>query len=84
MAALEAVLEQALKLSDDERGELVERLLQSLGAEDGDEVTGEAWNAAWSAELDRRVAEVDEGAVELVDGDEALAQVRAAIEARRR
>jgi len=41
MAALETVLEQALQLTDDERGELIARLLQSLEPDDGEEVIGD-------------------------------------------
>ena len=77
MAALEAVLEQALQLPDDERGKLAVRLLRTLEPDDGDEVTGDEWQAAWSNEIDRRVREVDDGSAELLDGDEVLADARA-------
>lgn len=83
MAALETVLEQALQLPDDERGELIARLLRSLEPDDGEEVIGDEWEAAWSTELDSRVREIRDGSIELVDGDEAIAKVRAAIDARR-
>jgi len=74
MAALESVLEQALRLSEEDRSELVERLLRSLEPDDGEELMPEAWEAAWSAEIQRRLREVREGAVELVDGDEVLGE----------
>ena len=83
MAALDTVLEQALRLTDHERGDLIAQLLRSLEPNDGEEVGGEEWEAAWSAELDQRVREIRDGSVELIDGDEALARVRAAIDARR-
>ncbi len=83
MAALEAVLEQALQLTDDERGELIARLLRSLEPDDGEEAVGDAWEAAWSTELDNRVREIRDGSIVLIDGDEAIAKVRAAINARR-
>lgn len=83
MAALESVLEQALQLSDDERGELIARLLRSLEPDDDEEVVGDEWEAAWSTELDHRVREIRDGSIELIDGDEAIAKVRAAINARR-
>jgi len=82
MAALETVLEQALQLPDHERGELIARLLRSLEPDDGEEVIGDEWEAAWSTELDKRVREIRDGSIELVDGDEAIAKVRAAIDAR--
>lgn len=83
MAALETVLEQALQLTDDERGELIARLLRSLEPDDGEEVIGDEWEAAWSTELDNRVREIRDGSIELIDGDEAISKVRAAIDARR-
>ncbi|MBA3455175.1 MAG: addiction module protein [Deltaproteobacteria bacterium] len=83
MAALKTVLEQALQLSDDERGELIGQLLRSLEPDDGEDLTADEWLAAWSGELDQRAREVREGAVELIDGDEALAGVRRSITARR-
>jgi hypothetical protein len=48
MAALEAVLEQALKLSEKERGELVARLLDSLEADDGSPAAEGSWRAEWA------------------------------------
>lgn len=83
MAALEAVLEQALRLTDDERGELIAHLLRSLEPDHGEEVIGDEWEAAWSKELDDRVREIRDGSIELIDGDAAIAKVRAAINARR-
>lgn len=81
--ALSTVLEQALQLSDDERGELIGQLLRSLEPADGEDLTADEWLAAWSGELDQRAREVHDGAVELIDGDEALAGVRRSITSRR-
>lgn len=83
MAALETVLEQALQLTDDERGELIAHLVRSLEPDDGEEVIGDEWEAAWSTELDSRVREIRDGSIELIDGDAAIAKVRAALNARR-
>ena len=74
--AFETLLDQALQLAEEERGELAARLLRSLEPEDGDAPTTQEWEAAWSAELDRRVREVREGRVQLVDGDEVMAELR--------
>ncbi len=80
MAALQTVLEQALQLSDDERGELIGQLLRSLEPDAGEEtLTTDEWQAAWSGELGQRAREARDGAVELIDGDEALAGVRRSI-----
>lgn len=71
------------QLTDNERGELIARLPRSLEPDDGEEVVGDEWEAAWSTELDSRVREIRDGSIELIDGDEAIAKVRAAINARR-
>ena len=52
MTAFESMLEQALRLPDAEREKLAMELLRSLDPDDEDEVTGEEWEAAWSAEID--------------------------------
>jgi hypothetical protein len=80
MTVFEAVLDQALKLPDEERGKLAARLLSSLESDDGDQLSDEEWDGAWAAELDKRVREVREGTVELVDGDEVLAELHEIIE----
>jgi hypothetical protein len=84
MGPLQNVLEQALQLSDEERGELIGQLLRSLESDDAEpELTPDEWHVAWSTELERRASEVRDEKVELVDGDEALASVRRSLAARR-
>ncbi|MEQ1737246.1 MAG: addiction module protein [Rhodoglobus sp.] len=80
MTAVGTVFEQALKLPDAERSELLAQLLRSFEPDDDDDLTG----SDWAAELDARVREIREGRVELIDGDTALAQVRASIAVRRK
>ena len=66
VAELEA---QALELSPEERAELADRLLGSLyGDPDID--------AAWDAEIARRIAQLDRGEVKALDGEEVLAEAR--------
>ena len=74
-ASFKTVAEQALHLTDDERGELAALLLRSLEPHDGNELTILEWESAWSAELDQRVREIRDGRVDLVDGDEVLAEL---------
>jgi len=74
--AFDALLDQALQLPDEERGALATRLLRSLEPDDGDEPGAQEWETLWSAELDHRVREIREGNVELVDGDDVLAELR--------
>lgn len=75
-AAFEALLDQALQLGEEERGELAARLLRSLEADDGDTLNPSEWEAAWATEIDRRVREVREGRIQLVDGDDVMAELR--------
>jgi hypothetical protein len=75
MTAFEAVLDQALKLPDEERSKLAASLLRSLEPE-GDELSTDEWDRVWSAELEKRLREVREGTTELLDGDDVLAELR--------
>jgi putative addiction module component (TIGR02574 family) len=65
-----ALLDQALQLPDDERAEMAALLLRSL-----DTVTDEGAEEAWDREIERRLAEVDAGTVELVPWDEAKRRI---------
>ena len=57
-SAVEEVVQRALELDEEERAEVASRVLASL--EEGDA----AAEAAWDAELERRAAEMESGAVE--------------------
>lgn len=69
---LERVEAEALKLTLGERAALAQRLLASL---DEDAEIEEAW----AAEVERRIADVESGAVQVIPMDEALAQVRSTL-----
>ena len=62
---------QAAQLDDAERAELALVLIESLddGVDPGSE-------EAWQIEIERRVAEIDRGEVQLVPGDEVFARLR--------
>lgn len=68
-ASLDAVESQALALSPEDRVELANRLLTSLAMDSRIE-------DAWSAEVARRIAEVESGRMALVPLDEALVRAR--------
>lgn len=59
---LAEVLEAALQLTPEERGALASSLIQSLEDEPPDPEA----EAAWEAEILRRIQEIDEGSAELV------------------
>jgi len=69
---LEILETEALKLTPGEREALAQRLLASLD-EDAE------IEDAWAAEIERRIAEVESGAVQVIPIAEALARVRATL-----
>lgn len=81
MALPHSLATELLKLPEKERSALVALLLRSFEPDDGDELAGQEWEAIWGAELDGRLREVMDGSVELIDGDEVAAEVRAMLDA---
>lgn len=67
--ALEAVIAEALKLSAEERTELVARLLDSL-----DDNADPGHEAAWTEVIDRRMKDITEERVELDDALSLIAE----------
>jgi putative addiction module component (TIGR02574 family) len=63
--------QRAKELAPEDRARLAEELLASLEGELEPQV-----DAAWDAELMKRIAEVDSFAVELLPADEVFARVR--------
>jgi putative addiction module component (TIGR02574 family) len=59
------VLAEALRLPENERLELVDRIMETLGPDDG--MTQEEWEA----ELRRRIEEVETGKAHLISWEEA-------------
>ena len=64
------VLEDALRLSDRERGELAAVLIDSLDRQQDDDA-----ESAWDEEIARRLAELDNGTVTPVPWSEARRQI---------
>ena len=75
------LLEQAKLLSDEERAELGHELLASVESEHEEPI--EDVEKAWAAELERRLDDVDSGRAKTVSADEAVARVRARLQALR-
>jgi len=69
---LEILEAETLKLTLSERAVLAQRFLASLD-EDAE------IDDAWAAEIERRIADVESGAVQVIPIAEALVQVRAAL-----
>ena len=69
---IEILEAEALKLTAAERARLAERLIASL---DEDAEIEEAW----AIEVERRIAEIESGSVQLISAAEALSQAHAAL-----
>lgn len=69
---IEILEAEALKLTPGERAALAQRLLASLDVDPEIE-------EAWAVEVERRIADVESGAVKVIPIAEALAQLRAAL-----
>jgi putative addiction module component (TIGR02574 family) len=67
---LKNVLEDAVQLSERDRATLAGLLIETL-----DPVSEPEVEAAWSAEIQRRVEEIDEGKVELISWEEVRAEL---------
>lgn len=73
MTPREQFAQQALALSTADRAYVADLLEESLI--DAESATAEV-DEAWSAELDRRLAEFDRGEAQAVDGEVAIQQIR--------
>lgn len=74
---LEAIEAEALKLSPEERAELIERLITTVEPP-------MPLHPAWEAEIARRVADLDAGCTHLIPAEEALDRLAEHIRSRRR
>lgn len=74
--AAQAVLDQAMKLSVEERERLVGQLMRSIDEVPLTDAEAEALDAEWAPEIRRRVEEIDSGRVRMIPWDEAKAELR--------
>lgn len=66
-----SILEQALALPEAERRRIGEALLDSIASGDDPSI-----EASWNREILRRVAQIETGEVETVDGAAGVAEIR--------
>jgi putative addiction module component (TIGR02574 family) len=71
-ATIEKLVQDALTLSDKERAKLAHALLKSL-----DNVKEEDADAAWDAEIEKRVGRIKEGTAKGRPADEVFRDIRA-------
>jgi len=70
-----AIIEEARKLTPEERRELFDLLEATFAGDEGDGAP-EAIEAAWLEEVEDRIASVERGESVLVDYEEAMARAR--------
>ncbi len=80
MATRDEIARQALALPPDDRAFLADILEQSLA---DDSFTTAEVAAAWTEEIDRRLAAYDRGEIEAVDAKTAMAEMRRKLAERR-
>jgi len=73
----EALLDSALKLPSEDRARIAAELIASL-----DGTPEEGVEAAWDAEVGRRIAQVDRGEVQLLDWNDVKADVAQVVKRR--
>jgi putative addiction module component (TIGR02574 family) len=76
MTTAERLLQEAMQLSSDERELLAIELFASLEKEPG-------YDEAWEAEIERRLKEIDDGTVEMIPGEQVMAELQERLRARR-
>lgn len=74
-AILEELENQALRLSPQERGELIHRLIVSLEGKPAE--SSEDVAAAWDADIAHRVADVEAGHTQWISAEDAFARLDA-------
>ena len=71
MLTIEQLMQEALALSNSDRAQLVEKLVESLEFDIDPSIQD-----AWTIEAQKRRNEITSGTIEPISGEEALAQVR--------
>jgi len=69
-AKVKRVLDDALKLSEKDRAAVAAKLLDSLDSDAEDEI-----EAAWAAEIQKRVDDLDQGKVKAIPWSEAWQEI---------
>lgn len=69
------LLNDALELPLDERAKLAAEIIESLDSQSDEDV-----DEAWAKEIERRIAEVDSGAVQMIPWEEARKMIRGTID----
>jgi putative addiction module component (TIGR02574 family) len=77
--AIEKLLREALALPREERARLANAIQESLQPDGEEAVSDAAWEAAWKAEIERRLGDFDEGHATAISDEEFKSRMRARI-----
>ncbi len=77
------ILEDARRLPATEFNWLLGEMLQQSNDPANEQLAAAEADAAWDAEIKRRLNEIDSGAVRMIPGEEVLARMDARLKARR-
>ena len=72
MSTIDSVLQEALSLPPSDRGQLIQRLIESLDTGEDDPNAEDAWAEV----IAKRIADLDAGRAKVIDAKCALAQAR--------
>jgi putative addiction module component (TIGR02574 family) len=64
-----------VELAEEDRAELAQYLLESLDPP-GEELTEDEWHAAWTAELERRMADIKSGKEKGIPMEDVMKELR--------
>lgn len=67
---------EVFALPSEDRARIAADLIRSLD-NDGEPLSREEWEAAWAEEIRRRLEDIQEGRVELLDAEQVMAELRA-------
>jgi hypothetical protein len=77
MSAKDAVIEFVKSLPDAASvPDVIGALRDKFGADDGEELSREEWEAAWADEINQRVADAEAGRTVPIPGDVVMARMR--------
>ncbi len=69
---LQRITDEVLSMPAASRAQLARRLLESLNSSESDEI-----EQSWAREADERLRQIDEGEVDMLDGEDVLREMRA-------
>ncbi len=73
------LLQEALSLSVEDREDLLDALQYGIEPEDGERLSREDWEAAWSVEIRRRIDNLEAGRTKLHSHEEVMSELESCL-----